>query len=435
MDASGILRALRHRNFRLFISGQAISLIGTWMQRIAMGWLVYRLTGSVFLLGLVGFVGQIPTFLLAPFAGVIADRHDRYRIVIVTQVLAMLQAFILAFLVLTGAIEVWHIIVLGLVLGIINAQDVPARQSFFIEMVENKDDLGNAIALNSSIVNAGRLIGPSLAGILIALVGEGVCFLINGISYIAVIVALFAMTIKPRKIEKKNGRILTDIREGFSYVFHFAPIRSILLLLSLVSLVGMPYTILMPVIARDVLHGGPHTLGFLMAGSGAGALVGAFYLASRSTVVGLGAWIARASFVFGVGLMLMSLSHEFWLSLSMVIIVGFGMMVQLASSNTILQTIVEDDKRGRVMSFYAMAFMGTAPFGSLLSGCLASAVGTLTTLFIGGCCCVAGSIFFAVNLPSLRKVVHPIYVKKGIIREIAAGIGSATDLTAPPEEY
>ena len=434
MDTSGILRALRHRNFSLFISGQAISLIGTWMQRIAMSWLVYRLTGSVFLLGLVGFVGQIPTFLLAPFAGVIADRYNRYRIVVITQVLAMLQAFVLAFLVLTGSIEVWHIIILGLFLGIVNAQDIPARQSFLPEMVENKEDLGNAIALNSSIVNAGRLIGPSLAGILISFAGEGVCFLFNGISYIAVIVALLAMTIKPRKIEKKNGHFLKDIREGFSYASHFTPIRSILLLLSLVSLVGMPYTVLMPVIARDVLHGGPHTLGFLMAGSGAGALAGAVYLASRTTVVGLGAWIARASFVFGAGLIFVSFSHVFWLSLSMITFVGFGMIVQLASSNTILQTIVEDDKRGRVMSFYTMAFMGVAPFGSLLSGCLASAIGTLTTLFIGGCCCVAGSIFFAINLPSLRRVVHPIYVQKGIIREIAAGIGRATDLTVPPEE-
>jgi MFS family permease len=429
-----LFRALRHKNFALFISGQGISVIGTWMQSIAMSWLVYRLTGSAFLLGFVGFISQLPTFVIAPFAGVVADRFNRRNIIVVTQILAMLQAFTFAALVLTNTIAVWHIMALGLFMGIVTAQDIPARQSFIHEMIEDKDDLGNAIALNSSMFNAARLIGPAIAGIVIAAVGEGVCFLLNGISYIAVIIALMAMTIKPGSPRSKNGHVVSDIKEGFRYAFGFPPIRSILLLLSLVSLIGAPYAVLMPVIARDILHGGPHTLGFLVGSAGVGALAGAIYLASRKSVLGLDSWIARACGIFAIGLIALSFSHVFWLSVVLIPIIGFGMMIQMASSNTIIQTIVKDDKRGRVMSIYTMSFMGIAPLGSLLAGSLASTIGTQHTLLIGGCCCFIGSIVFMKGLPSLRNLIHPIYAEKGILPQIAEGIETASELTVPPED-
>ena len=426
-----IIRALRYRNYRLFFGGQSISLIGTWMQRIALAWLVYRLTNSAFLLGLVGFSGQIPTFLFASFAGVLVDRWNRHRMLVVTQVLSMVQALTLSLLVLTGTVRVWHIVVLSLILGIVNAFDIPARQSFVVEMVEGKEDLGNAIALNSSMVNAARLLGPSMAGILIAAVGEGICFLINGLSYLAVVVALLAMRTRPRNSKQRSSWIRQDLRDGFMYAFGFAPIRAILFLLGLVSLMGMPYVVLMPVFAKDVLHGGPHALGFLMGASGVGALVGALYLASRKSVLGLGRLIPVTASVFGAGLVAFSLSHVLVLSLVLMLVVGFGQMVQMASSNTILQTIVEDDKRGRVMSFYTMAFMGMAPFGSLLAGTLASKIGAPNTLMIGGIACLFGSVFFANKLQSMRKMVRPIYEKMGIIPEIASGIQSATESSLP----
>jgi MFS family permease len=428
---TSIIRALRHRNFRLFFGGQGISLIGTWMQRIALSWLVYRLTNSPFLLGFVGFAGQIPTFLLAPFAGVLADRWNRQRIIILTQTVAMIQALVLSLLVLTETVMIWHIILLSVLLGIINAFDMPTRQSFIVEMVEEKEDLANAIALNSSMVNSARLLGPSIAGILVAAVGEGICFLLNGISYLAVIGALLAMKIKPKNLKPQSSRVWYGLKEGFTYASAFAPIRAILLLLGLVSLMGMPYIVLMPVFAKDVLHGGPHVLGFLMGASGVGALVGAFYLASRRTVLGLGRMIALAASTFGLGLIAFSLSRVLWLSLSLMLMTGFGQMVQMASSNTVLQTIVDDDKRGRIMSFYTMAFMGMAPFGSLFAGSLASSIGAPSTLFIGGITCLMGSAFFAHRLPALRKMVRPIYVRMGIIPEIASGIHSATELTTP----
>ena len=368
------------------------------MQRIALAWLVYRLTNSAFLLGLVGFSGQIPTFLFASFAGVLVDRWNRHRMLVVTQVLSMAQAFTLSLLILTGTVRVWHIVVLSLLLGIVNAFDIPARQSFVVEMVEGKEDLGNAIALNSSMVNAARLLGPSMAGILIAAVGEGTCFLINGLSYLAVVVALLAMRTRPRDSKQRNSWIRQELRDGFIYTFGFAPIRAILLLLALVSLMGMPYVVLMPVFAKDVLHGGPHALGFLMGASGVGALVGALYLASKKSVLGLGRLIPVTASVFGAGLVAFSLSHVLVLSLLLMLVVGFGQMVQMASSNTILQTIVEDDKRGRVMSFYTMAFMGMAPFGSLFAGTLASKIGAPNTLMIGGIACLFGSVFFALSL-------------------------------------
>jgi MFS family permease len=412
-----IFRALHHRNYRLFFGGQGISLIGTWMQQIAMSWLVYQMTHSAFLLGVVGFLGQIPAFLLSPFAGVLIDRWNRHHILVGTQSLAMIQAFILALLTLTGTIAIWHIIILALCLGFVNAFDMPTRQAFVVEMVETGEDLGNAIALNSFLFNGARLVGPSIGGVFISLLGEGICFLLNGISFIAVIVALLAMKMTKREIRSKSSHVLQGIKEGFTYAFGFAPIRSIIFLLGLISLMGMPYTVLMPIFARDILHGGPHTFGFLMAASGTGAVAGAIFLASRKSVLGLGRIIVIASSIFGIGLITFSLSRVVWLSLLLLVVTGFGMMVQMASSNTVLQTIVDDDKRGRVMSFYTMAFMGMTPFGSLLAGIFAGKIGAPNTLMIGGALCILGSILFARKLPSLREVVRPIYVKIGIIWE------------------
>jgi MFS family permease len=412
-----IFRALSHRNYRLFFGGQSISLIGTWMQQIAMSWLVYRLTHSAFLLGVVGFTGRIPTFLFAPLAGVLVDRWSRHRLLVITQILSTIQALILAFLVLAGMITVWHIIFLSLFLGFVNAFDVPVRQSFVVDMVEKEEDLGNAIALNSSMATSARLFGPSIAGILIATVGEGMCFLLNGLSFLAVIAALLAMKIPRRKREMQNRQVIQGLKEGFSYAFGFAPIRSLLLLLGLVSLMGMPYQVLMPIFAGRILHGGPHTLGFLMAASGCGALAGTIYLASRKSVLGLGRIIVISSSLFGIGLITFSLSRVLWLSFLLMSLTGFGMMVQMASTNTVLQTIVEEDKRGRVMSFYAMAFMGMVPFGSLLAGSLANNIGAPYTVMIGGIACILGSVMFSKKLPSLRKIARPVYVEKGIISE------------------
>ncbi len=394
-----IFRALQHRNYRLFFGGQSISLVGTWMQQIAMSWLVYRLTNSALLLGVVGFFSQIPAFIMTPFAGVIADRYNRHRILIITQTLAMLQAFILALIVLTNIVAVWHIIALSIFLGLVNAFDIPVRQAFTVEMIEKREDLGNAIALNSSMVNIARLLGPSLAGILIATVGEGICFLLNAISYIAAIIALLAMKINRTKIKSQNTHILQELKEGFNYAFGFKQIRSILILLSLVSLVGVPYQILMPVFVRDIFHRGPRALGFLMAMSGAGALMGAIYLARRKNVSGLGKIITSAALLFGLGLIVFSLSRVLWFSMLLILVAAFGMMIQMAASNTILQTIVDEDKRGRIMSFYTMAFMGMAPFGSLFAGSLASKVGAANTLLFGGICCIIGALIFYRKFP------------------------------------
>jgi MFS family permease len=410
-----IFRAMSHRNYRLFFGGQGISMIGTWMQQIAMNWLVYRLTQSALLLGVVGFTSRIPTFLLASLAGVLADRWNRHRIIVFTQTFSMIQAMVLAILVLTETVAVWHIISLSLMLGFINALDIPARQSFVIEMIERKEDLGNAIALNSSMVNGARLIGPSVAGILIATLGEGMCFLLNGLSFIAVIVALLAMKIRPKKKVAQNPRIFEGLKEGFSYAFGFPPIRSVLLLLALVSLMGMPFTILMPIFAETILHGGPKALGFLMGATGVGAIAGSIYLASRRSVLGLGMIIVISASLFGIGLIAFSLSRLFWLSLLMMLVTGFGMMVQMASSNTVLQTLVEEDKRGRVMSFYTMAFMGMVPFGSLLAGGLANKIGAPNTVMIGGIACILGSVFFAKKLSALREMARPIYIERGIL--------------------
>ncbi|MEJ2656843.1 MAG: MFS transporter [Desulfobacterales bacterium] len=424
-----IIRSFHHRNFRLFFSGQSISLVGTWMQRIALGWLVYQMTNSAFMLGLVGFAGQIPTFLLASFAGVLADRHNRHRILITTQTLAMVQAFILYFLVLFHLIRIWHVIALSIFYGIINAFDMPTRQSFMVEMVEDKKNLGNAIALNSSMVNLARLLGPTAAGLLIAAIGEGACFLINGISYMAVIVSLFMMKIEPKKAKPRTSKVWQELKEGYRYALGFAPIRDVLLIFALVNLVGMPYVVLMPVFAKTVLNGGPSALGFLMGCSGLGALGGAVYLASRKSVLGLGKWIPIAATVFGAALIVFSFSRLLYFSLGLMVLTGTGQMILMATSNTLLQTLVDDDKRGRVMSFYIMAFMGATPIGSLIAGFLASKISATWTVFIGGVICICGAVFFAKRLPKLRKLVRPIYVKMGIIPEIAMGIQSASELS------
>ena len=424
--ATHLTRALRHRNYRLFFSGQTVSLVGTWITRIATSWLVYRLTHSVFLLGVVGFFGQIPTLLLAPFTGVLIDRWNRHRILVVTQVLAMLQSVALAVLTLAGIITVTEILALQVVQGIINAFDTPARQTFVVEMVTDRADLPNAIALNSSMVNASRIIGPSVGGIMIAAVGEGWCFAFDAVSYLAVIASLLAMRLEKFSPPAANTRMLDELRTGFRYVTRFPPVRDSLLLLALVATMGMPYNVLMPAIAASVLHGGPHTLGYLMTAVGVGALGGAFYLASRRSVLGLGRVMVTATGTFGVGLIAFSFSRVLWLSLLLLPFVGAGMMVVMASTNTILQTIVEDDMRGRVMSFYTMAFLGTAPLGSLLAGFAADHIGPTRTVTLGGVACALAAVVFAARLPRLRVHVRPIYIERGILAaaEIEGGAKS-----------
>ena len=415
-------RALRHRNFRLYFAGQTISLMGTWMTRLATSWLVYRLTGSAFLLGVVGFSGQIPTFLLAPVAGVWVDRLNRRQVLLVTQFLAMLQSFALAVLALSHHINIQEIIWLSAFQGAINAFDMPGRQAFLVEMVEDKQDLGNAIALNSSMVNMARLVGPSLAGVVIAISSEGYCFLIDGISYLAVIASLVAMRLHTAAIKRTSDSVLMQLKDGWTYVSSFAPIRTILLLFAVVSLMGWPFTVLMPVFAGTILHGGPHTLGFLMGAVGVGALVSAISLAVRRTVLGLGKMIPISTAAFGAGLILFGMSRTLWLSLLLMLVCGFGLMQQMAASNTIIQTIVEETKRGRVMSFYTVAFVGMAPFGSLLAGTLAHAIGAPRTVMVSGACCILGAAWFASRLPGIRSVIRPIYRDLGILPPVNAVI-------------
>ena len=429
-----LVRALRHRNYRLFFGGQGVSLIGTWMTRVATGWLVYRLTGSAFLLGLVSFAGQIPILFLGPFAGVWVDRLNRHRVLVVTQVLSMLESFALAGMALAHIITVQEVIWLNLFQGAVNAFDMPARQAFLVEMVEDPEDLGNAIALNSSLVNGARLIGPSIAGLIIAVAGEGSCFLIDGFSYMAVIGSLLAMTVAAQPARRSEQSVLTDLREGWDYVHGFAPIRSILLLLAVISLVGMPYTALMPIFAGRILHGGAHTLGFLMGAVGVGALIGAFRLAARQTVLGLGRLLPITAAGFGASLVAFAASHQIWLSLALLVVTGYCFMQQMASSNTILQTIAENEKRGRVMSFYSMSFQGVAPFGSLIAGAAANLIGAPYTLMIGGAICVVGAGLFAMELPTIRELIRPIYAQKGIIPEVARGIQAASAMQQQSEE-
>ncbi len=429
------LRALRHENFRLYFGGQGLSVVGTWVQRIALTWLVYRLTNSALLLGIVGFSGQIPLLIVTPFAGVFADRLDKHKILLYTQALSMVQAFVLAALVLTNTIKVWEIITLSVILGIFDAVDMPTRQSFMVEMVgNNREDLGNAIAMNSSMVNAARLVGPAIAGILISAFGEGWCFLLNAISYIAVLISLMKMKVDPIKHISKKKETLKELKEGMKYAFGFAPIKSILLLLALVSFMGTPIRILAPVFVKEFFNGGADLFGFMMGASGLGALTGAIFLMNRKSVLGLGKIISFAVAAFAVGLIAFALSHIIFLSLIFMYVTGLGMMIQLAGSNTMLQTIVENDKRGRVMSLYAMSFRGIAPFGSLLAGAAAGLIGASLTLIIGGVFCLLGGIYFLINLPKLRKLIRPIYINLGIIPEALQGVDTATRLSYEEKE-
>jgi MFS family permease len=430
-------RAFAHRNFRLFFAGQSISLIGTWMQQVALTWLVWEVTHLPFWLGLVGFASQLPSFFLAPVAGVLVDRVNRHRLLLLTQTLAMLQAFVMAALAFQvgGGREVPDyflpaVLLLGFFLGTVNVFDMTARQAFLTEMIDRREDLGNAIALNSSMVNGTRLVGPALAGLLLAQAGAAVCFLVNGLSYLAVLAALLAMRLRPG--ERHRAPLVKGLSEGFRYVFGFAPIRTLLLLLALVSLASTFATVLYPVFADNILGGGATTLGYLMAASGLGALAAALWLASRQSVLGLGKWIPLASGTFGLALVGFSYSKDLRLALVLLLLTGAGMMVEMAATNTILQTIVEEDKRGRVMSWYALAFLGTAPVGSLLAGWLANRLGAPLTVRLAGLGSTAGAVLFALWLPALREQIRPIYRRIGILPEAVAGVEAATELTLPP---
>ncbi len=408
MDLRQLFRSLGNRNFRIFFLGQGLSLVGTWMQMTAVAWLVWRLTHSAWLLGVVGFATGIPTFVMAPFAGVVIDRVDRYRLIILTQALSMAQALLLAGLMYSGRLAIWHVVALSLLLGCINALDTPARQAFIIQLLDRREDLTNAIALNSSMFNGARLVGPLVAGFLVATAGEALCFLLNGLSYTAVIAGLLVMRVQPNARAARQTAILENLREGFRYAFGSLPIRSLLLLLALVSLTGASYAQLLPIFAQQILHGDARTQGFLVSAVGVGALAGALFLAGRRSAHGLGRLVARAPALFGVGLVALGLSRWLWLTLSVMPVIGFGLMVQMASTNTIIQTIVDDDKRGRVMGFYSMSFMGMMPLGSLLAGVLAHFIGAPQVVLLGGACCIAGSVAFTRRLPALHALARPI---------------------------
>ena len=423
------LRALRHRNFQLFFGGQIISLTGTWMQSVAQAWLVYSLTKSSFLLGAVGFASQIPVFLLAPLGGAAADRINRHRLIIATQIASMLLAAILAWLTLSGRVQahVPYIFVLAALLGVVNAFDIPGRQAFLVDMV-GKEDLMNAIALNSSIFNGARVVGPAVAGILVAKIGEGWCFAVNAVSYIAVIVGLLLMDVQCERRVSKNSP-LVDIVEGFRWVNGTRVIRALLLLIGLVSLVGMPYTVLMPIFADQILHGGARGLGILMGATGVGALLGALTLAAKTGVTGLGRWVAITCAGFGVSIILFSSSRHFWLSVALLLPAGFSMMLQMACSNTLIQTMVPDRLRGRVMAVYSMMFMGMAPIGALFGGALAHRVGAPITIAVGGVACIIAAIWFGRQLPALRVEARRLIVAQGL-----AGGEPVQELNAQPVE-
>ncbi len=421
------LRALRHRNFQLFFGGQIISLTGTWMQSVAQAWLVYSITKSSFLLGAVGFASQIPVFLLAPLGGAAADRINRHRLIIATQTASMLLASILAWLTLSHRVQVPHIFILAALLGVVNAFDIPGRQAFLVDMV-GKGDLMNAIALNSSIFNGARVVGPAVAGILVAKIGEGWCFAVNALSYIAVIVGLLLMDVQCERRVSKNSP-LVDIVEGFRWVNGTKVIRALLLLIGLVSLVGMPYTVLMPIFADQILHGGARGLGILMGATGVGALLGALTLAAKTGVTGLGRWVAITCAGFGVSIILFSFSRHFWLSVALLLPAGFSMMLQMACSNTLIQTMVPDRLRGRVMAVYSMMFMGMAPFGALFGGALAHRAGAPITIAMGGVACILGAAWFGRQLPELRVEARRLIVAQGL-----AGGEPVQELNAQPVE-
>lgn len=417
-------RALKHRNFRLFFCGQSISMIGNWMTRLATSWLVYRLTHSVLLLGVVSFAGQFISFALGPFAGVWVERLDRRNLLLWTQSAAAIQSLAMAALTLAHTINLWEIIALTAMQGLINAFDMPGRQSFLVQMVEDRKDLSNAIAINSSMANGARLIGPAFAGLIIAAVGEGWCFLIDGVSYFAVIASLVMMRVIPAEILRSSTTMLDQMREGWDYVRTFSPIRTILLLFALISLMGYPYAVLMPVFAAHVLHGGPSTLGWLTGASGVGAVISALSLAVRKSVVGLTRMLQVASCMLGTGLILFGLSHVLWVSLILMVFVGFGLMQGASASNTIIQSLVSEDKRARVMGYYTMAFFGAAPVGSLMAGMLADKFGAPHTVMLTGACCIAGSVWFTIELPNVRTVMRPIYQQMGLIPVPAVNLAS-----------
>ena len=408
-------RALRHRNFQLFFAGQTISVIGTWMTRLATTWLVYRLTHSVLLLGIVSFAGQILSFLIGPFAGVWVERLDRRSLLIWTQSGGTVQSLALAALTLTHRINLPEIIALTALQGVINALDMPARQSALVQMVDDTADLPNAIAINSSMANGARLLGPALAGLIVAAYGEGWCFLIDGISYLAVIASLLAMRLPPLTLRLKKATMLQQMQEGWDYVRDFRPIRTILLLFALCSLMGYSWSTLLPAFAAVTLHGGARTLGWLSSAAGVGALTSAISLAFRKTVVGLTRMLQVSTAILGLALILFGFSHVLWLSLLIMVFVGFGMIQAASVSNTVIQSLVPDDKRARVMSFYTMAFFGAAPFGSLLAGLLAHWIGAPHTVMITGAFCVLGSAWFTLELPTLLPIMRPIYQQKGLI--------------------
>jgi MFS family permease len=408
-------RALRHRNYRLFFAGQGISVIGTWLTRFATVWMAYDLTHSAFMCGLVGLFGLAPTSILAPFAGVMIDRWDRHRTIVVTQIAAMLQSVALAAFALTDTMTVWHLMVLGAVQGAINALDMPARQSFLREMIEDPADLSNAIALNSSLFNTGRLIGPVIAAFLVEAWGAGACFSIDAASYLAVIGSLLALRVTRRALPPPSRHVLGDLADGLHYVWNFPLIRAVLLLLASSSVLGGAYASLLPVIAATTLHGGPHTLGILMASAGCGALSGALYLSSRTTVLGLPTVIKRCSLGLGAGLLGLELATHMAIAVPLLFLIGMSMMMQLASTNTLIQSIADDNMLGRVISLYAVAFFGGAPVGSLLEGALANQIGAIHTFAVAGVLCLASGTVFASALPGLRKISRPRYVQLGLL--------------------
>jgi MFS family permease len=415
-----MLRALRYPNYRLFFGGQLVSLVGTWLTSVASSWLVYRLAteghhSAPWMLGLVGFAGQIPMFLITPVAGVWVDRWNRHSILVGTQTLSMLQSFALAALALADRIDIPWLVALNAVQGLVNALDVPARQAFTVEMIEDRDDLGNAIALNSSMVHAARLVGPAIAGYLIYAFGEGYCFLIDGISYLAVIAALLCMRFAVRQRPSSHPRAAAALWEGIHYAYRSRPIRTLLAVVAVMSLVAMSQSTLMPVVAAQVLGGSAATLGWLLGATGAGALAGSAYLAARRSVLGLGGVIAGACATLGICMILFSLSRSLAISLPLLVVGGFALMVQMASCNTLLQTIVDDDKRGRVMALFAMAFLGVAPLGSLVGGGIAALIGAPMTLAAAGGVCIVIGIVFAMQLPALRPLMRPIYQSRGIL--------------------
>ena len=434
MNLHPLLRSLAHRNYRLYFAGQGISLVGTWMQQIAMSWLVYQMTQSSLQLGVVLFAGQVPALFLAPVAGVLVDRWNRHRVLLLTQTLAMMQALLLALLTWTGRIDVGQLVLLSLFLGVVNTFDMTTRQAFLSEMVTRRVDLGNAIALNSSMVNGSRLIGPTLAGIILAQTSADVCFLLNGLSYLAVLLALLAMRLERPRRERPTVPLWQGLREGFAYVSGFAPIRTLLLLLGLSSLAGTSYTVLLPEFTVRRLGGDAHMLAFLTAASGLGALTGALLLAWRKSVLGLGRWILTALTLLGLGLLALAGVADFMLAVLALFTVGLGMLVEMAASNTLLQTIVAEDKRGRVMSFYTLAFLGMAPLGSLLTAVLSACLGLPLTFLINGWFCLAGAAFFGLSLPRLRVLVRPIYARLNILPPITTGIAMASELETVVKE-